>query len=85
MSELLSQNWIDEAQISSDYLENTVTTLKFGDKQTVRTEKPTIYNKNLTLAIHFAIFKSFKTSEKYKEYGFIGFGYAELNDDGKLQ
>ena len=49
MSELLSQNWINEAQISSYYLENTVTTLKFGDKQTIRTEKPTIYNKNLWL------------------------------------
>lgn len=82
MSVLLSENWIDETQVSSDYLEYTVTTLKFGDKQTIRTEKSMIYNETSTLAIHFAIFKSFKTSEKYKEYGFIGFGYAELNYDG---
>lgn len=81
MSALLSENWIDEAQISSDYLANTtITTLKFGDKQTIHAEELAMYNKKLTLAIHFSTFKSFKSSEKYQEYGFIGFGFAELMD-----
>ena len=81
MSALLSENWIDEAQVSSDYLANTtITTLKFGNKQTIHTEEPSVYTKKLTLAIHFSILKSFKNSEKYREYGFIGFGFAELMD-----